>query len=262
VAADELGYDAVLLSDHVVFPDRMAGVLPGGHPPPPPTTPVVDTLTYLGFLAGRTRRVRLGTFVYLLALRHPLMAARSFATLDNISGGRALAGVGAGWLTSEFEALQLDPRTRGSRLDEAIAVCRRLWSEPVVEHRGRHFSFEAVRFEPKPERPLSIHVGGDSDRALARAARLGDGWMGGYHTPETAARQARRVGQLLGEQGRPADALEITVAGQVNNGDDWATFAAAGVHRVVVTPWHTSRDAVDSLEALAGRVGLRRGEGG
>ena len=93
----------------------------------PPTTPVYDAFAYLSFLAGRTERIRLATHVYNLALRHPFVAARAVQTLDIVSKGRAICGVGASWLENEWDAVGLDFRTRGRRLDEALGVCQRLW---------------------------------------------------------------------------------------------------------------------------------------
>ena len=257
LAADRLGYEAVFMSDHLVLPVRTTGQLFHGAPPPPPTTPVLDPIAYLSFLAGQTSNVRLGTFVYLLGLRHPFGPARGFATLDLISAGRAIVGVGAGWLTSEWEAAGVDAGERGARLDEAITVCRRLWSEPEVEHRGTFFPFEPVAFEPKPWNPGGppVMVGGESDRALRRAARLGDGWLGMSHTPASAARVVRRLETLRAELGRSGP-FEITVIGDVHDRDELEEWSEAGVHRVVVSPWRTSREAVPAMEALAGRVGL------
>ena len=131
----------------------------------------------IGHLAAHTTTIRLGTWVYVLPLRHPFAAARSFATLDVLSGGRAEVGVGVGWLEGEFAAAGVDFASRGRRTDEALEVCRRLWSEPTVEHHGEFFSFPPVAFEPKPiQRPWPrLHVGGESPAALRRAARFGGG---------------------------------------------------------------------------------------
>jgi alkanesulfonate monooxygenase SsuD/methylene tetrahydromethanopterin reductase-like flavin-dependent oxidoreductase (luciferase family) len=139
VEADRLGYESAWLPEHLVFPVHMTrSPHPGQeHPPVPPETPVFDAFAFLSFLAGRTDRIRLGTHVYLLGLRHPFAAARAVQTLDVVSGGRAEIGIGAGWLESEWEAVGLDFHTRGRRLDEAIEVCRRLWRDRVVEHHGR-----------------------------------------------------------------------------------------------------------------------------
>ncbi|HEX7131519.1 MAG TPA: TIGR03619 family F420-dependent LLM class oxidoreductase, partial [Iamia sp.] len=219
VAADRLGYESVWLPEHLVFPLRIEGeLIPGEeHPPVPPTVPIFDACAYLSYLAARTSTIRLGTFVYLLGIRHPFVGARGFATLDLLSGGRAICGVGAGWLTPEWDAVGIDPSTRGARLDEAIAVCRRLWTEPEIAHDGPHFPFEPVAFEPKPvqEGGVPIHVGGESRRALRRAAELGDGWLGMQHTPETAAAQVATLRALTEAAGRDPSAVEVTVMGAV-----------------------------------------------
>ena len=161
----------------------------------PPTTPVFDAFTYLGFLAGRTEHLRLGTHVYNLGLRHPFVAARAVQTLDLVSGGRVEFGIGASWLEQEWVAAELDFRTRGRRVDEALAVCKRLWTEDQVAHEGEFFRFDAVAFEPKPvQRPWPpILVGGESDAALRRAAHAGDGWIGMSHTFESAAVSIERL---------------------------------------------------------------------
>jgi probable F420-dependent oxidoreductase len=259
VAADRLGYDTVFMSDHLVFPVRVTDRLSHGAPPPPSATPVLDPLVYLGFLAGQTSQVRLGTFVYLLGLRHPFASARAFATLDLASQGRVIVGVGAGWLTSEWEAAGIDPARRGSRLDEAVGVCRRLWTEPEVAHDGPHFPFEPVNFEPKPWRVGGppVMVGGESERALHRAARIGDGWLGMRHTPDSARQVVTRLGDLRAHLGRSGP-FEVTVIGDVTDAGDLEEWADAGVHRVVVAPWTSSRDAVAAMESLADRTGIRR----
>lgn len=254
--ADRLGFESLWLAEHLVFPVRMQGELVPGdrHPPVQPNVPVFDAPAYLSYLAARTERVRLGTFVYLLGIRHPFVGARAFATLDVVSGGRAVCGVGAGWLRSEWEASGLDPRTRGRRLDEAIGVCRRLWSEPTVEHRGEFFAFEPVAFEPKPvQSPLPLFVGGESPAALRRAARVGDGWLGMTHTPETAAAQIAELRRLATEAGRDPGSVEATVAGPVESPADVERYTEAGVDRLIVTPWRRSREAVDGVRSFAGR---------
>ena len=255
VEADRLGFESVWLPEHLVFPREMGGSpFPGDdHPPVPPETPVFDCFAYLSFLAGRTERVRLGSHVYLLGLRHPFVAARAIQTLDVVSGGRALAGVGAGWLRSEWRAAGLDPATRGRRLDEAIGLCRRLWSDETVEHRGEFWQFDAVAFEPKPVQPGGppILVGGESEPALARAAALGDGWIGLEHTPASAAPLAERLRALRREAAPDAKPLEITVGGRPEGRADLARFREAGVDRLIVSPWERSREAVDALRRLA-----------
>lgn len=256
--AEELGFESVWLPEHLVLPVDMAGSPYAGeaHPPLPAEAPVVDAFGYLSYLAGRTSRIRLGTHVYLLGLRHPFVAARAVQTLDQVSGGRAEIGIGAGWLESEWRAAGLDPRTRGARLDEVLAVCKRLWTEPVVEHHGAFVDFEPVCFEPKPvQRPHPpILVGGDSERALRRAARHGDGWVGFTYTPESVAAPIARLCRLLAEAGRADAPFAFCCGGVVESADDVARFAEAGVTRLIVAPWARSKGALDDLRRFADRV--------
>jgi probable F420-dependent oxidoreductase len=169
--AERLGYESVWLPEHLVLPVRMSrSPHPGDeHPPVPPTTPVFDAFAYLGFLAGRTRHVRLGTHVYNLGLRHPFISA-AVQTVDLLSNGRFEFGIGASWLEEEWDATQLDFSTRARRVDEAVEVCKRLWTEETVSHRGEFFTFDDVVFEPKPvQKPWPpILVGGESRAAAPR----------------------------------------------------------------------------------------------
>jgi probable F420-dependent oxidoreductase len=256
--AERLGFESAWLPEHLVFPLAMAGSPHPGeaHPPVPPTTPVFDCFAYLSFLAGRTRRLRLGTHVYLLGLRHPFVAARAVQTLDIVSGGRAEIGIGAGWLASEWSAAGLDFKSRGRRLDEALAVCKRLWSERQIEHRGEFFGFEPVAFEPKPvQRPWPpIHVGGESPAALRRAARMGDGWIGLDHTPDSVRAPVAQLRALRAEAGLEPEAFAITVGGRVETREELSRFAEAGVTRLIVAPWRRSTEAVAELRRLAARV--------
>lgn len=262
VEADRLGYESAWLPEHLVFPLAIRGQLVPGeeHPPVPPTVPIFDACAYLSYLAAKTERIRLGTFVYLLGIRHPFVSARAFATLDVLSGGRALCGVGAGWLVTEWRAAGFDPATRGARLDEAIEVVRRLWTEPEIAHDGEFFPFEPVAFEPKPVQPGGppILIGGESARALRRAATAGDGWIGMSHTPASAAEQVARLRELTAAAGREPDAVEVTVMAELGHGLDVDVDAweAAGVDRLIVTPWTRSREAVESLAPFAAAVGL------
>jgi probable F420-dependent oxidoreductase len=260
VAADELGYESVWLPEHLVFPLQVEGqLIPGEeHPPVAPTIPIYEPCAYLSYLAAKTERIRLGTFVYLLGIRHPFVSARGFATLDQVSGGRALCGVGAGWLTTEWTAAGLDPSTRGARLDEAISVVRRLWTDPEIENNSEFFPFDPVAFEPKPVQPGGppILVGGESARALRRAATLGDGWLGMAHTPESAGERSAELARLTEAAGRDPAQIEVTVMGELTKEADLDRWEAAGVHRLIVTPWRRSPDAVATITALAALDGL------
>jgi probable F420-dependent oxidoreductase len=258
--AERLGYESVWLPEHLVLTTRMSrSPNPGEeHPPVPSTTPVFDAFTYLGFLAGRTSRLRLGTHVYNLGLRHPFVAARAVQTLDLVSGGRAEFGIGASWLEEEWRAVGLDFRTRGRRVDEALEVCKRLWTEPEVAHDGAFFRFEAVAFEPKPvQQPWPpLLIGGESDAALRRAARAADGWIGMAHTLESVPDRVSRLRELLDDHGRGDAAFEVCVGGPVERREDVERWEDAGVTRLIVSPWRRSPEALDGIKALADLVGL------
>jgi len=255
VEADRLGFESLWFPEHLIFPVDMAGSpFPGGeHPPVPPETPLFDAFGMLSYLAGRTEQIRLGTNVYLLGLRHPFVAARAIQTLDIVSGGRAEVGLGAGWLRNEWSVTGLDPATRGRRLDEAIDVCKRLWTEETISHQGEFFSFDDVKFEPKPaQRPHPpLHVGGESDAALRRAARVADGWLGLHHSPDSVRDLITKLEGFRKEAGTEGRPFEIIAGGQVSSRDDIARWEDAGVTRLFATPWTRSREAIDSLARYA-----------
>ena len=253
--ADKLGYESVWLPEHLIFTRLMTrSPHPGEtHPPVPPETPIFDAFTYLGYLAGRTENVRLGTHVYNIGLRHPFTTARGVQTLDLLSGGRLEFGVGASWLEQEWDATQLDFATRGRRVDEAIEICKQLWTDETVTHHGEFFSFDEVVFEPKPQQKPwpPILVGGESQAALRRAARLGDGWIGMAHTFESAAGQIATLRALLTEHGRDATAFQFVLGGPITSRYDVKRWEELGVTRMIVSPWRRSPEAVDGLRAFA-----------
>jgi len=253
--AERLGYESVWLPEHLMFTRKMSrSPHPGQeHPPVPADTPIFDAFTYLGYLAGRTERLRLGTHVFNVGLRHPFTTARGVQTLDVLSGGRVEFGIGASWLEEEWDAVQLDFATRGRRVDEAIDVCKRLWTEETVTHHGEFFSFEEAVFEPKPQQKPwpPILVGGESKAALRRAARLGDGWIGMAHTFETAAEQIAVLLRYLGEQGRDTATFQIVLGGPVASHDDIERWEALGVTRMIVSPWRRSPEAVEGVRRFA-----------
>jgi probable F420-dependent oxidoreductase len=259
VAADRLSFDSVWIPEHLVLPVAMSGSPRPGerHPPVPPTIPVFDPWAYLAYVAGCTERIRLGTFVYNLALRHPFVAARAIQTVDVVSGGRVEIGVGVGWLEAEWEAVGLDFSTRGARLDEALEICTRLWSEPVVEHRGRFYEFPAVAFEPKPQQQPHppIHIGGVSEAAARRAVALGDGWIGMLTTPEELAGHVKRLETLAGRMGRSRP-LEVTAGGSAKSVADLERWAGAGLDRLLLADLGPSSRAVATLEARAEQLSV------
>ena len=250
--AERLGFESVWMSEHLVLPARFDPTrYPDGRLPIRSDTPLFDVMVFLAAIAARTRTLRLGTYVYQLGLRHPFVAARAIATLDVVSGGRVELGVGAGWLAEEWAATGLEFADRGRRLDEALHVCQRLWTEAVVEHRGEFFAFPPVMFEPKPvQGRLPVHIGGESTAALRRAVRFGDGWIGMHHTPASVAPLLARLRELAASAGR-REPLYTTVAAPPGPDVDVAGWAASGVDRVLIAPWERSRDAVAGMRRFA-----------
>ncbi|MEX2256156.1 MAG: TIGR03619 family F420-dependent LLM class oxidoreductase [Acidimicrobiia bacterium] len=257
--ADGLGYESIWLPEHLIFTSRMTrSPHPGEtHPPVPPETPIFDAFAYLAYLAGITEHVRLGTHVYNLGLRSPFVAARAVQTLDIVSGGRVEFGIGASWLEEEWVVAELDFATRGRRVDEALEVCKALWTESDVSHHGEFFNFDGAVFEPKcVQRPYPpVLVGGESGAALRRAARAGDGWIGMAHDFESGAAQIARLRTMLEEQGRDPGAFQYCLGGPVESTDDVARWEEIGVTRLIISPWRRSKEAIDGLRRFADEIG-------
>ena len=167
LAAERLNYDSVWLSDHVLVPKDKPRY---GH--------IYEVLTTMAYLAGMTQRIHFGTSVLILPQRDAILTAKQIATLDDLSGGRVIIGVGAGWIEGEYNNLGADFHRRGKHLNEAIQVMKRLWQEDTPHFEGEFYNFKDVLFGPKPAQPGGppIWVGGSSEAAIRRIALLGDGW--------------------------------------------------------------------------------------
>ena len=184
-AADESGFGYVAVCDHVAIPREKAAAM---------STQWWDTIATLGYLAGITERVRLLSHVAVVAYRHPLITAKAWSTLDVLSGGRAILGVGAGHVEAEFEALGAEFSRRGRDLDEAIDALRQCFTSEYPSHHGRRWSFDELGQQPRPVQPGGppIWIGGSSPAAIRRAAQRGDGWLPqGPLTAELVAEIAR-----------------------------------------------------------------------
>ncbi|HEV8583439.1 MAG TPA: LLM class F420-dependent oxidoreductase [Methylomirabilota bacterium] len=188
-AIEQIGYDHIDVFDHVVMGYPIAGRPPG---PYTATMPILEALMTLAHIAAVTTRVTLGTEVLVLPQRHPTLVAKQVSTLDTLSGGRVRLGVGVGWQESEYEALGEDFGTRGARMDEAIALLRKYWSDAQVDSPGPNYQVTAMAMEPKPPqgRRLPIWIGGLSEPAYRRVGRLGDGWLASRITDAASARSA------------------------------------------------------------------------
>jgi len=212
--AEQVGFDGILVSDHLFFPEQLASkypYTPDGVPGFSAATAWPEPFALVGAMSSVTKRLRFATMVYILPLRHPLEVAKATATLDILSGGRFVLGVGAGWMKEEFDQLGVDFHTRGARLDESIAVLRKVWQGGMVEHHGRFFDIPRLQMSPAPARPVPIYVGGASGFALRRAARSGDGWLGNGSDPEEASRVLGEIARLRREAGRERLPFEAVV---------------------------------------------------
>ncbi len=188
---EALGYDSLWASDHVVIPYRIAPhypYSPDGRFPLTADVPFLEPLTTLALVAGVTERVQLGTSILVLPHRNPVMAAKMCATLDHLSGGRLVLGVGVGWMREEIELLGGNYDRRGAWSDEALAVMRACWRDARTAHHGEFFSFEEIGVFPKPTRgDIPILIGGHTERALRRVVQHGDGWHAAFITPAALA---------------------------------------------------------------------------
>jgi probable F420-dependent oxidoreductase len=197
------------MPEHVAFPTRFESrypYSPDGKYPGDMDLDIPEPLSVLNYMAALTQRVKLGTVIMILPLHHPLSIGKQLATLDVLSGGRVILGIGSGWLKEEFDALGIDWKTRGRRTDEAIEALRVVWRDHPCEYHGKHFDFDPVTSFPKPVNGrIPIFIGGHSPANAKRAARLGDGLM-----PATTAEEAKRAHDMMTEECRrigrnPAD---------------------------------------------------------
>jgi probable F420-dependent oxidoreductase len=170
--------------------------------------PMLECMTAMAALAGRTRRIKFGMNVVSLAFRDPVLLAKQCATIDVLSEGRLLPAFGIGSpLAPEWTALGLDTRTRGRKTDEALEIVGRLWREDSVDFQGAHFRLSRASISPKPvQANLPMWIGGSSAAAIRRTARIGTGWLGGGETPDQAALMVAAIRAAVGECGRMIDA--------------------------------------------------------
>jgi probable F420-dependent oxidoreductase len=238
-AAEEAGFESLWTVEHVVVPADYRSQYPydpSGRMPAPDDMPLPDPLVWLAFAAAATSRIRLGTGIAILPQRNPVIAAKEVATLDRLSGGRVLLGVGAGWLKEEFEALGVPFERRGQRLDEHIGAMRALWAGERASYDGELVHFEACTMSPRPEAGrVPIHIGGHTDVAARRAGRLGDGFFPGTTDAEHLAHILGVMRGAAEEAGRDPDAIEVTTGGPLDV-DGIRRLGDLGVHRLTIPP--------------------------
>jgi len=215
--AEALGYDAIVVTDHVVIPRRIESRYPynaTGRIFVPPDADYLEPLSMLCFLAGATRRIAFGPSVLVLPYRNPVLTAKMLATIDVLSGGRLFVGVGVGWMSEEFEVLAAPPFVhRGRVTDEWLQLFVKLWTEENPVFEGRFYRVRDIGCFPKPmQKPHPpIFVGGNSDAAIRRAARYGQSWHAFRVPAEELPHRVDRLRAEVRASGRPADACGLSV---------------------------------------------------
>ena len=214
-AVEDLGFESVWVGDHIVLPTEETDqypYTPDGRFVSRPDDPQLDALIVLSYIASSTTRIDIGSTVVIVPYRNPILQAKMFATLDVLTNGRAVCGVGVGWLEKEFDVLGASYADRGPVTDEYLQIFRTLWTEQEPEFHGEHYDFDGIYFAPKPVRDghIPIWVGGHTRRAIRRTVNFGDAWHPTRQTPEFITDNLPYLNRYCEEVGRgPA---EITIS--------------------------------------------------
>ncbi|BAN00926.1 LLM class F420-dependent oxidoreductase [Ilumatobacter coccineus] len=263
---EQLGYESIWTVEHVAIPGGFDspypytddGEMPGGN-----DLVMSDPLVWMAYVAAVTDAVKLATGVLVLPLNHPVRLAKAVATLDLLSSGRVILGLGVGWLREEAELLDAPWDRRGVRSEEQIAVMRALWSDAQATYRGEFYDLDRVRSFPKPSSPAGppIVLGGHSEAVAKRAGRLADGFI---PAPSDIDDIAHLIGVMRGAAvaaGRDPDAIEVTCS-RVRDVDSACRLAELGVSRLNVIPPARADDVGPRLEAYWERVAAPLAERG
>jgi probable F420-dependent oxidoreductase len=260
--AERLGFATLWAPEHVVliegyksrYPYAASGEVMGRL-----DSPLLDPWVGLGYAAAFTKRVRLATGVCLVPEHNPLALAKAIATVDHLSGGRVVVGIGIGWLEEEFQAMGLAWERRSDRTRDYVAAMRKLWGDDVSAFSGEFARFANVRSFPKPVAGgnLPVVVGGNTTPALRRVAEYGDGWFGLNLSPEQTAERLGKLRGLLAAHKRRLEDLEIIIGPATNRptADDFKKYHDLGVKELVLPPFGPRAEAemVKRLEEIAQR---------
>jgi len=238
--AEENGFESLWTVEHVVvpagyesqYPYSRDGRMPGGE-----DFDLPDPLIWLTWVGACTSRIKLATGILILPQRNPVVLAKELASLDQLSGGRVVLGVGVGWLREEFDAIGVPFDERAARTDEGIAALRELWSAPEPTFSGSFSSFSRAKSNPKPaqEGGIPIVVGGHTKAAARRAGRLGDGFFPGRGALADLGPLLDEMRAAAADAGRDADAIEVTAGGAMDP-ESAKPYIDLGVDRLVVPP--------------------------
>ncbi|MBY0399230.1 TIGR03619 family F420-dependent LLM class oxidoreductase [Myxococcota bacterium] len=247
--AEDVGYEGVVLPDHVALPEKAASSYPYSEYELDPRAPFLDPWPAIAAMAAVTTRLRFATYVYILPMRDPFSVAKSLATTAILSGGRVVLGLGVGWLAEEMEVLGHSFAGRGARSDEMIEIMRRLWRDGSAEYHGRYFDFERVHAEPRPGHPIPIWVGGHTEAAIRRAARS-EGWMGLDFAVDEIPAVVERIRRARREEGRDSGPFEIILSPRTEPTTElYRRLEAMGVTGVILPAWSLMQGDYSSLDA-------------
>lgn len=257
IHAERLGFATLYGVEHVTFVMGASSRYPyseTGAPPGSINLPVFDPWPTLAYAAALTKRIRLGTGIALVPEHHPLALAKTIATVDQLSGGRVMLGVGIGWLEEEFQALGIPWQRRAQRTCEYIQAMRRLWSDEVTSFHGEFVHFDKAISFPKPllKEKLPVIFGGNTPAALRRVAKHGSGWYGLGYTPDTLAATLQALRETIAGSNRKAEEVEVIVGPSARqpSSDDFKKFRDQGVSELVIGPWGPRRDAQEHIKRL------------
>ncbi|MFF3494432.1 TIGR03619 family F420-dependent LLM class oxidoreductase [Streptomyces sp. NPDC002795] len=247
--AEECGFSAVALPDSVFFSERAAANYPytsDGRRMWTEETPFADPLISAAAMGACTESIVYRTNVLKLGSRNPLLLARQIGTVANLTQGRFELGVGVGWAPEEFEWCGVPYERRGARVDEMIEVIRLVLGGGMVEHHGEFYDFDRLQMSPAPPREVPVIVGGHTDAALRRAARIGDGWTSALMGFDELVKTMERLHALRAEFGTADRPFDIQASGVDRHGaEGYAELAAAGVTNATVSPWAMKGLATD-----------------
>lgn len=257
--AETAGFESVWTFEHVIVPLDYQSKYPyneSGKMGAAPETPLVDPLIALSAIAAATTKLRLGTGVNILSQTNPLLMAKQVASLDFISGGRFMLGVGIGWLEEEFIAMGTPFERRGARFDDYITAMRKVWSGDVVEHHSEFLNWSGFKSYPLPKQnPFPVIMGGNKGKILERIARYGNGWFIPGVDAGEIRRQLQELKAVCERLGRNYAELEITSMWPANNGlDGLRALADAGVHRAVVPLMALGANPLDGINRIGNEV--------
>ena len=239
--AERVGVESIWVVEHVVIPVGYKSTYPydpSGKIPAPEQLPIPDPLVWLSYAAAVTKKLRLATGILILPQRHPLYVAKELATLDVLSGGRAILGIGVGWLKEEFDALGIPFAERAARTAESVRAMRSLWKDAPEAFEGKFFRWGPLESHPKPvQRPgVPIVVGGHTELAARRAARYGDGFYPGLAEDQKLRWIIGVMREECAKLGRDPASIEITAGRGAPDADNVRRLQDLGVSRFILPP--------------------------